>query len=110
MEVDAENLKRQRGRADKEQKLHESDSSGDFHHHKKRGDESMITYTGSVEQAPMVLPQRGQPMTNAPWLRQNQPQATFAPHVAPTHAPQMSNFSPTQNTFSPHTSHVDSRS
>eukprot|EP00973_Karenia_brevis_P048150 6682630-Karenia_brevis.AAC.1 len=87
------------------QKFHESDSSGEFHHHKKRGDESMISYTGSVEQAPMVLPQRGQPMTNAPWLWQNQPQANYAPHVAPNFAPQFSNFSPSQHIFSPHTSH-----
>eukprot|EP00973_Karenia_brevis_P014382 1958981-Karenia_brevis.AAC.1 len=80
MDVDAENLKRQRGGADNEQKKHESDSSGEFHHHKKRGDESIITYTGSVESAPMVLPQRGQPMTNEPWLWRDQPQANYAPH------------------------------
>eukprot|EP00973_Karenia_brevis_P008294 1123452-Karenia_brevis.AAC.1 len=52
MEIDTQNLKRERGGADGAQKLHESDSSGEFHHQKKRGDESMISFTGSVEQAP----------------------------------------------------------
>eukprot|EP00973_Karenia_brevis_P062484 8688106-Karenia_brevis.AAC.1 len=73
MEVDMQNLKRERGGADSMQKLHESDSSGEFHHHQKpKKDESMIMYTGSVEQAPMCLPQRGHPMYG---MWQNQPQA-----------------------------------
>eukprot|EP00973_Karenia_brevis_P086688 12020724-Karenia_brevis.AAC.1 len=48
MEIDAENLKRQRGggsNGDMGQAKHESDSSGEFRHHKKRGDESLITHT-----------------------------------------------------------------
>eukprot|EP00973_Karenia_brevis_P007792 1057305-Karenia_brevis.AAC.1 len=62
MEVDMQNLKRERGGDDSTQKLHESDSSGEFHHHQKpKTGESMISYTGSVEQAPMVLPQKGHP-------------------------------------------------